>query len=52
MKIFHKVLLISVLLVICSGGFSSLWGVLFVKKEYEEKVKNMLSSLLKMSQMQ
>jgi len=43
MKIFHKVLLISVLLVICSGGFSSLWGVLFVKKEYEERVKNMLS---------
>jgi signal transduction histidine kinase len=43
MKVFHKVLLISVLLVICSGGFSSLWGVLFVKKEYEERVKNMLS---------
>jgi signal transduction histidine kinase len=43
MKVFHKVLLISVLLVICSGGLSSLWGVLFVKKEYEERVKNMLS---------
>jgi signal transduction histidine kinase len=43
MKIFHKVLLISVLLVFCSGGISSLWGILFVKKEYEERVQNMLS---------
>ncbi|MFZ8803310.1 MAG: ATP-binding protein [Candidatus Calescibacterium sp.] len=43
MKIFHKVLLISVLLVIYSGGLSSFWGLLFVKKEYEERVKNMLS---------
>ncbi len=43
MKIFHKVLLISIILVICSGGFSSLWGILFVKKEYEERIQNMLS---------
>jgi signal transduction histidine kinase len=32
-----------VLLVIYSGGLSSFWGLLFVKKEYEERVKNMLS---------
>ena len=30
-------------MVICSGGFSSLWGILFVKKEYEERIQNMLS---------
>lgn len=44
MKLFYKFLVATLFISVVSAGVSTLWGVLFVKREYENRVKNMLSS--------
>ncbi|GBD03326.1 Sporulation kinase A [bacterium HR19] len=43
MKLFHKILVFSIFIVISSSGLTSIWGTLFIKREYEQRMKNILS---------
>lgn len=43
MKLFHKILVFSIFIVISSSGLTSIWGILFIKREYEQRMKNILS---------